>query len=1381
MKRLSLLLLMNACAFLALAQIPTTPGLSIVDPHPGQGPDVRICAATTWQAGTSEQALDPGNQNTVPEPSGTEFYLCFNDILNITHNGDFNLDTAEDPYQSTPPGISYIFYDCPPTVSGVDLTNIEADPCVTPSPTSPFIYLDVVVDIGGSGDFVNNGALQSFFAAGDPVAFYFAPITVHEHFNPSSQRPEFEAPTNTDDYCVNANPADAFRVVYLNEIVISSISNNNGGNACSGSFDVAGGLPEFEWLSGGGSDYTISIVKSGDPSVVGTVTSGGATHGSNVIFTVPEPGTYDIMAEDGKSCGALGSVDMAACIASMSAIFTPTNVTCNGDGNGAIEVEIVGGVSPFTIDWQLLPGGATQSGILNSGNVFDITALSGGTYQVTVTDTNGDTFTEPVVVDEPGALGVNLVQNIPSCNGGDDGSITAELTVDGVIVINPNPADYNFNWGVGFPDAATITGLSFGPYSVIVTDANGCSATAATTLSQPAPITAGPIAGTNASCVGVDNGIATINANGGTPPLSYAWSSSASVTNTASDLSVDNHTVTVTDANGCTYVDDVVIQAATNLSVGVIAMDVTCFGNNNGQISAQQVVIGVDNGNYSFNWAPSLGNVSTANNLGPNTYTVTITDGAGCTATNEGVINEPTLLTATATAQNESCNVGNDGSVTVNATGGTLNNPDYGYNWSIPSANVPTITGLSGGTYTVTVTDDNGCTTTAFETVVPPNGPTILSFDINDILCADVANGTIRVNAVQGNDVITNYEWSNGINGTAEIINLGPDIYTVTVTDAGGCMTSQTVTLTAPPALVEASPAVITRPFCPGSGEGSITMDIGGGIPPYNYTWSNSASGPAFFELTNITAGTYTVTVTDANNCMFVVSDILVEDPNPIIAIFDDISPVSCNGGVPCDGQASISASGGSSINYTYTWDNGETGPDAVQLCQGSHVVTVSDGFCEIEVTMTGVDTIPAPSAVTVLDVLVDDATCFGDTDGSATVTPTGGSGAPYDIIWSNAQMGSTAINLDPNQNYTITITDQLGCESLPFQISVDEPDSLELVVVDTIDVTCNGDNDAIIQVAPIGGNQGNFTYEWSNGITETTNTIAGLAPGSYNVTVTDSEGCTATTVAEVTEPSPITFDFIQPDQPECNGYTTIFSALQNVSGGSGEPYLYTIDGFNFNPTSQPTEILAGTYELEVIDGAGVCSATEELIINEPPPIIVDLGTSVELQLGVDYEIIPDVTPLGALDTLVWSPAEGLSCTDCLNPTASPTDDITYTLLVTDSNGCSGSGTLFVDVDPNRNVYIPNIFSPNGDETNDYFQPYVGPGVTNIRSMMVFDRWGELVFENANFLPDDLGTDGWNGKFNGDYMNPAVFVYVIYVEFADGEERRYKGDVTLAR
>ncbi len=1390
MKRILLFSLLNACSFFVFGQnfVPVN-----IDPHYTQDGDLRVCPGTVWEAGTSMQSLVGTNQNTSPEPASPNgyFFLCLNDQLDIVHDGNFNLDPTADPDPSTAAGISYVPYTCSPSATGPDAQNVSDDPCVLSAGnmSAADFYLIDNVSIGGSGTFTNDGFIQTTFNGGAPMELYFAPITVDNHSEPSINQ------ANVDDYCVNVTASDAFRVVYLNEITLSNFNTSVGGNSCTGSFEISGGLPQFDALNGGNSNYNVTVFKTGNPAITANIGAGPFTEGSTVTFTVPEPGSYDIIIEDGKSCGANQSMDMSACVSTVTAVLTPVSVSCNGLSNGGIQVGITGGSPVYAIDWQLQPGGAVQSGTLNTGNQFDITMLSSGNYGVTVTDGNGETSTGAVFVPQPGALGISLDDVAPLCNGGMDGSITSQLTLDGVIVPSPDPADYTFTWNMGAitETTATITGLTFGAYNVLVTDNNGCTATAATTLSQPAPITAPALSWTDASCIGISNGTATINASGGTGTLSYAWSGSSSTTNIATGLTIGLHTVTVTDDNNCPYIDVVTVNAATALSVNLTATDITCNGDNNGQVVAIESVVGIDNGGYTYNWLPNVGATATVNSLAPNTYTVTITDANGCTAVNSATVSEPTPLTAMVNATNESCNVGNDGEVTVLASGGSPMGgaAPYTYNWSNIET-TETITGLSEGIYTVTVTDANSCTTVVPTVVTAPNGPTITGFtETISLLCFDSNNGEIVANAVQGDELINDFAWSNDPTiTTATNSNLGAGTYIVTVTDLGGCIAVDSFTLTAPEPLAEASAAVTTRPLCVGGNDGTVTLDITGGTTPYNYLWAHGPQGPSFFTLTDLAAGDYTVTVVDGTGiCSLGPITISIEDPLPITILIDpqSIVPVTCNGGINCDGSATISASGGMSTNYTYTWDNGETGSGlsmtAMQLCQGNHSVTVSDGICPGGYVFDmGIDTIPAPAPVGVASGGIETVpvTCFGDHDGSATITPTGGSGN-YTIEWSDSQTDFIATGLSPT-TYTITITDDENCASNPIEVYIGEPDLLELLVVDTIDVSCSEANDGWIQVAPVGGNPGFFTYEWSHDPTNTTNAAGPLPAGDYSITVTDETGvCTASTTATLTEPEPLYFEYVAPEEPQCNGYTTIFPALDSVSGGTGGPYLYTIDGFNFNSTDQPTSILAGTYTLEVIDASGTCTATEEVVIDEPLPITVDLGPDVEIQLGESYEITASVFPLGAVDSILWMPSTSLSCTDCLDPTATPLDDVTYTVLITDSNSCTGTGSVYIDVDPNRNVYIPNVFSPNGDGVNDIFIPYTGSGVSNIKNMIIFDRWGELVYSRQNFMPNDLATNGWDGYLGGKIMDPAVFVYIIEVEFMDGIDLRYKGDVTLVR
>lgn len=1375
-QRILLFFISVICINAVQAQTPVTPSLSHAESHPGMNAGLRTCAATTWSAGTSTQALASTAQSNDVE------FLCANDIINVTHNGDQNLDASQDPIPATPAGICYVFYNCQPTVTGPDVTHIAGDPCTVNSPTPPYVSLvsSPDIDINGTGSFQNTGLLQNIFNSGNPLQLFFAPITVSEFHDPALNAPEFEAGGSSNDFCVNVNAADAFRVVYLNAITQTNV-NNNAGNNCLASFEIAGGLSQYDALNGSTSNYTINIVKSDDASVTGTITSGAATHGSTVTFSVPEAGTYNVSVEDGKSCGATFSVDMTGCTptTSVSATYAATNPTCTGADNGEIAVNITGGTAPYVISWQLQPAGTIQT--TNTSNTSEtISNLAPGTYGVTVTDNLNSTDNGSATLTEPAALGASLVNlTQPTCNGLSNGSMEVQVSLGGVVVAPDNT--YSFQWSGTTQNTNSITNLTSGSYAVTVTNAAGCTATAATTLSQPAAISAPPIAGTDASCEGQANGLATINASGGTGTLTYAWNTTpAQTTATANNLAPATYIVTVTDASACTYVDSVTIGAATVLTATATATDISCNGANNGQINIQPTAQGVDNGNYSYAWSGNVSSSDNAMGLSAQTYTVTVTDGAQCTATAEATINEPSPINVIASATDESCNVGNDGTISTTVTGGTpLPDGTYNYTWD-NNAITANLTGLSGNIYTVTVTDANSCTATTSATVNIPTGPTITGFSTTDVSCVTSTNGAITVNINQGSQAITSYAWSGGGSTSATNNNLSPGSYTVTITDAGGCTVSGTASIAAPPALVQTAAPVTTTPLCPGGGEGTITIGVGGGVPPYNYAWSNGSAGPAFSTLTNLVAGTYVPTITDANGCTLTLDPIEVSDPPAITATFQSVKPVSCFNGVPCDGEATILASGGLSSNYTFTWASGESSTGgsstAIQLCQGNQNVTITDGYCTVVVEM-GADSIPAPQPVTIGGIQTTDASCFGRTDGTATITPSGGAGEPYNIAWSNGQGGATATNLNPSLAYTVTITDNLGCRSIPFTVTVNEPDSLALNVVSASNISCNGENNGSIQVAPTGGNTGNFTYQWFPNTTDTTNVIANLSPGNYAVTVTDARGCTATASSSVIEPAALQFDYTQPKEPTCNGYSTVF-AIDTVTGGAGSNYTYTVDGFNHLSTSQAASVFAGTYNVVVSDSLG-CQVSDSITVTQPEPIVVELGADTIVVLGDSVLLVPTITPLGVWDSLVWTPSTGLSCTNCFSPMAAPVDDITYRLTVYDERGCFATDTKLVDINPSRKVYIPNIFTPNGDGKNDFFAPLIGTGVQNIDKVIIFDRWGELVYSAKDFVPDPTGNNGWNGYFKGKKAPIGVYIYIIEATFVDGVKLTYKGDVTL--
>ena len=324
--------------------------------------------------------------------------------------------------------------------------------------------------------------------------------------------------------------------------------------------------------------------------------------------------------------------------------------------------------------------------------------------------------------------------------------------------------------------------------------------------------------------------------------------------------------------------------------------------------------------------------------------------------------------------------------------------------------------------------------------------------------------------------------------------------------------------------------------------------------------------------------------------------------------------------------------------------------------------------------------------------------------------------------------------------------------------------------------ISCNGENDGEAEAIPLSGTPP-FSYQWSN---NSTSAIANsLSAGMYSVTVTDDNGCTAEAAVTLTEPSAIEVT-ASSTSPDCVDFLNGSIIIENVTGGAGN-YEYSLDGFLFNPViSIPMEIPflpSGNYNL-IVQDVNDCSTTESLIIEAPVSHFVDLGPDQEIILGDSIRLLADTN--FDVSQIVWDPIESLSCTDCLDPFATPFETTTYIVIVSDSIGCSATDEVTISVKKSRNVYIPTAFSPNGDGTNDDFFVFAGSNAVLIKQFSIFSRWGELVHHAANIPPDDRDS-AWKGEFKGKRLNPGVFVYLIEIEFADGKTFIYKGDVTLMK
>ena len=504
-------------------------------------------------------------------------------------------------------------------------------------------------------------------------------------------------------------------------------------------------------------------------------------------------------------------------------------------------------------------------------------------------------------------INVNIDVTNPSCNGFTNGSATA--------VASGGSGSYSYSWSNG-DSGQTTSGLGDGTLSVTVTDDQGATGTRSATVQAPAALSATFQQG-GAQCARTSD--VTVSASGGTAPYSYAWDDGQTGAS-ASNLGFRVACVTVTDAAGCEQIFCTHVEQP--LTVTLTTQDVLCAGGCDAVIIAT-----VAGGVQPITYLWDNGTTDAINDmLTPGTYCVTVTDGAGCVVEQCATVGQPTGFQVDFTITDPTCG-GTDGAVTASASGGT---PPYSYSYSNGGSGASQ-SGLAEGTYTVTVTDANGCSGTETFTLAGSN--LSVSIDPNSPPCGAGATGSATA-IVTGGTAPFQYDWSSG-STSASAANLAPGMYTVTVTDANGCTGTATTTITAGNALDISVSG--TDELCNGDGNGVASANVSGGTPPYTYTWSNGASDPTIDDLA---PGTYTVMVSDAAGCMGAAT-VTIGSPDVLQCTVTTLSEISLQGAN--DGQITAQFSGGVPT-YTVTWNTGQTGQTLSNLGPGTYTATVTDG-----------------------------------------------------------------------------------------------------------------------------------------------------------------------------------------------------------------------------------------------------------------------------------------------------------------------------------------------------------------------------------------------------------------------------------------------------
>ena len=1092
-----------------------------------------------------------------------------------------------------------------------------------------------------------------------------------------------------------------------------------------------------------------------------------------------------------------------------------SNVECYGDSTGKAIAAAIGGQFPYTYIWD-------------AGDTSNITGtLWAGWQGVTISDANGcverDSL-EIINLHDPILDNLNIIENV-SCFGDCDG-IASLSTTGGVL-----PHTYFWDIGqtsVNMPD--TAYNLCYGGHDVIVEDALGCRKTFLFNISQPDELFAQAIMTQPVQCFGFDDGTAFGSATGGTLGYTFVWDSINGQTGqNAINLTPGVHTIYVTDQEGCTASDTVIISEPDVLTVDIIdslTIYSYCAGTNSGQLCA---VAEGGTPNYNYVWNDVLGQTtSCATNLIADDYTVLVMDDRNCIATVsfnlDSITSSMTTDSVDITVDDVSCFGIYDGAININnVVGGSL---PYTYLWTGPgnyTSSLPSIASLYAGSYAVAIEDSNGCTITVNAELNQPDQLEYTTYNVAEATCFGACDGEIWVDVEGGTwpyyydvDELGNFPLTNTLQLIQDTIirDLCAGLHSIYITDANNCegtviwggrweevVDSGVVVsingVTTDPAncfntndgeaLVQgglisgfsytwetnisgapagfpngdsasgiviasgasynglypgnywvvahysdsassgqiytgcdvAEPFVITSPLeiqtnttvpqavtCYGDVDGEVDLQVTGGVAPYTVLWDTTTSlpnGSNNYIISNLQPGTYTVNIVDSDGCS-ITEDFVIGEPDVLTNNFTINQPL-CSG---INGTLSANTQGGSG-GYSYN------PPISGGFPAGSVIFTITDGNgCTLEDIAVFVDPDPIIASVEPDNLFFGpyDVSCNGQSDGSATVVGGGGTNI-ISYSWSpSGGSGATANNLSAGI-YTVTVSDDNGCNEQA-SITITEPDVLVAAVsqsgdLSPYDISCYEYSDGWAQSDPTGGvpATSGYNYDWvSSGSSISSNYyIENLSAGNnYTVTVTDANGCVVSeSTGILTQPVDFIADVVTLD------YYGTTAAPFNVTFSDN---TVSSDPFNF-----------------------VWTMDDNSTMSYPN------GTS-------NFSISFDTLMIG-LNNI-------------------------YVTLQNEVTGCLDSVGFKIDVQGIPAIH--NVFTPNGDNVNDFFD-FEENAMQEI-SVEIYNRWGQIVYSW------DIPNYKWDGRdYDGRNLPEGVYYYVLYSTGSDVVNTSYvrKGSITLLR
>ena len=1100
----------------------------------------------------------------------------------------------------------------------------------------------------------------------------------------------------------------------------------------------------------GGSTGSITVFASNPSTGFFYSIDNGVTFVSTNVFNNLSSGSYQVVTEDNFGCTASAT----AVVGGISGPVIDTTIVGNslcGGPSGFISIIASGGAPPlqYSID-----NGTT----LSSNSVFS--GLIAGTYDIYVVDTNNCAVSDQVVLGDNNPLVIDSVQTQASLCGGSSGSITIFASGSGTAV------SYSIDNGISFFGSNVFDNLASGGYQVVVQDNDGCTASATAVVSGISGPVIDSLTTVNPSC-GAANGSLTIFHKGGNPPVEFSIDNGATyvANNVFSNLAAATYSILIKDTNSCT--DDTIVSL-TNLAAPVIdsvtTVDPLC-GIANGSIEIHSsggsgtIQYSIDNGttlsgNSLFsnlndgtfdiyvvdanncivttqvilapNASPVIDSVTTIEatcgatngsitifasgagspfqysidngttyqsnslfqNLGANTYQLVVEDSNGCQGTSTvSISNSNGPIITNVVSVNPTCGALN-GSITINATGGSAPiefSIDNGVNYS--TTNV--FSGLDDGIYTIIVKDVNNCQTSVLDTLIDLGAPTLDSLAVTNALCTN-DNGEISI-YVSGGTPPLQYSIDNGITfqSSNAFSALNSGTYQIVVIDANSCTVTANSTIAYFPPPSFAFLQGITDTYC-GLSIGEISITAIGGTPPLQYSIDGGVTYQSGNNFQNLGAGPYTLTVQDNNGCIITKNDSIQDLPGPTVSVVST-SPPACN---MTTGSITVQSVNGLAP-YTYTINAGAptVNPVFSNLPQGIHEIIVSDfNGCADTINVTLTD-IPAP---VISQVLTSDPTC-GQSNATIAITASGTAPLQYSIDNGSTYQSSNTFNNLSSGTYDIVVTDANGCMTTAQETLLNSgaPVINSLIIADA---AC-GQNSGSVTVNATGG-LAPLLYSLDGVNYQVSNLISNLSAGAYTIFIFDANNCQTDTTITINDLSGPQLDTILATDPNCNMNDGII-VITAINGTT--PYEYSIDnGGSFQLSNTFSGLVPGLYNIVVKDANGCTVMGAAQLTNQNGPVITGMNSTMTF---CD-------TSSGSLEVVAqggnppyqynWNTVPTQT-----NPLATGLPAGTYIVTVTDAIGCTDVASGMVE-DP---VQFPVDLGPDQSICNQAWVT-LGTGLT---------------------------------------------------------------------